>query len=93
MWAFVLNSYEVEIPENREMYGVVANGNELYCWEAEMKGLFYSKEEAIEAIISEISKKEVDLEDLEEYKNQLKILDSICDFDFTYWDIIKVKVE
>lgn len=88
----VLNSYEVEVPEDSLMYGVIANGDERCHWDAEMIGLYPTREAAVNVIINEISKREYEPDDIEQYREQLNSNDSITDLDFTYWDIIKMKV-
>ena len=88
----VLNSYEVTLLENHVMYAVIANGEEIYNWDADMLGLFSSKNEAIETIISEISKFDIDEEDLKDYRCQLLKSESLIDFNSTYWDILAIKV-
>ena len=56
-------------------------------------GLFSSKETAVNTIISEVSKNYDEEGEIDNYRNQLKDGDSICDLEFTNWDIIKVKIE
>ena len=96
---YVLETLETTIPSNREMYAVLANGNEIYFWEAALKGLFPTKNEAVNSIILEISRddndeyKENDEYDIEQCRKMLTEYDRATDMDFTYWNIIKVKVE
>lgn len=90
---FVLTTFETDIPADRELYAIFANGYEKYFWEAELKGLFSTKEEAVNRIITEVSRNYDEEEEIESYRNLLKESDSICDLDFTNWDIIKVKVD
>ena len=89
---YVLTTFETDFPSNREMYAVFANGYEKYFWEADLMGLFSSKETAVNTIISEVSKNYDEEEEIEGYRNKLIDSDSICDLDFTYWNIIKVKI-
>ena len=52
---FVLNSFEVALPANGELFAVFANGDEAFSWKGQLKGLFPSKEEAIEHIVDVLS--------------------------------------
>lgn len=88
---YVLNTLEIGIPEDRVMYGVFLNGND-YCWKAEMIDLFPSKEKAIETVIENLSRKNYDPYEMEEYRNSLRNIDTLTDWDFNYWDIIKIKI-
>lgn len=88
---FVLNSFEVALPDNGELFAVFANGDEAFAWKGQLKGLFPSNEKAIEHVIDILS----DLEDedqLEEYRQKFVDSNQITDFDFSYWDIIKIEV-
>lgn len=88
---FVLNSFEVAIPTNGELFAVFANGDEAFAWKGQLKGLFSSKENAIKHVIDVLSDFE-DEDQLEEYRLQFADSNQITDFDFSYWDIIKIEV-
>ena len=88
---FVLNSFEVVLPANGELFAVFANGDEVFAWKGQLKGLFPSKGKAIEHVIDVISDFE-DEDQLEEYRHQFADSNQITDFDFSYWDIIKIEV-
>ena len=90
---YVLTTFESDIPSDREMYAVFANGYEKYFWDADLMGLFLSKETAVNTIISEVSKNYEEEGEIDNYRNLLKDGDSICDLEFTNWDIIKLKIE
>lgn len=88
----VLNTYEVTVPENKEMFAVIANGDEIYSWNANIQGLYSSKDEAVEAIISKISKFDIDEKKLKDYRNELLKSGVLIDFNSTYWNIIGASV-
>ena len=88
---FVLNSFEVALPANDELFAVFANGDEAFAWKGQLKGLFPSKEEAVDYVIDVLSDFEEE-DQLEEYRQQFADSNQITDFDFSYWDIIKIEV-
>lgn len=75
------------------MYGVIGNGSDFNGWVAIMKGLYPTREKAIKAILSEISKNEWELEELEDYRERLNKNNSAVDGDSTYWDIVEISIE
>ena len=88
---YVIDSFEVEIPESKEMYGVLITGDE-NMWLADMHGLAKSKEEAIDFIMNQL--KEWEITDYpEDYKESLEEKNSMVDPEYMHWDIIKVKIE
>ena len=89
----IIDSFEVNLPKSRRMYGVIGNGSDFNAWVAIMKGLYPTHEKAIKAILSEISKYEWELEKLEDYQERLNEYNSIIDGDSTYWDIVEISIE
>lgn len=86
---FVLNSFEVALPANGELFAVFANGDEAFAWKGQLKGLFPSKEKAVDYVIDVLSDFE-DEDQLEGYQQQFANSNQITDFDFSYWDIVSV---
>lgn len=88
LW-YALQSIEVEVPQNREMYAVFANGSDVYSWEGAMEGLFATKEQAIEAIIKGATE---DDDEAEGVMTELTENNFYMDPDMTYWNIIKISI-
>lgn len=88
---YVIDSFDVEIPECKEMYGVLISGDE-NMWLADMHALVKSKEDAIDFIMDRL--KEWEITDYpEDYRESLEERNSMVDPDYMYWDIIPVKID
>ena len=85
----VIQSIEVDMPQNREMYGVFANGSEVYSWEGTMEGLYATKELAMEAIIKEATE---DKDEAEEAMEDLTKYGFYVDTYMTHWIIIPITI-
>lgn len=88
---YVIDSFEVEIPESKEMYGVLITGDE-NMWLADMHSLAKSKEEAIDFIMNQLKEWEI-TDYLEDYRESLEERNSMVDPYFMHWDIIQVNVD
>ena len=85
----VLQSIEVDVPQNREMYAIFANGSEVYSWEGAMEGLYATKELAIEAIIKAATE---DDDEAEEAMTDLTQHNFYVDPYMTHWIIIPISI-
>lgn len=86
---------DVAIPENKEMYIVIGTGND-WSWEANILGLYPTKEEAWKELSKNLGinkKTESELEyTCDEYKSHF--FDNVMtDYNFIYWKWIKIHID
>ena len=74
---YVLDSFNIEVPRNKEIYAVIINGKENF-WLADMHGVFKSKEEAIDFIKYPLQEWEI-TDNTEEYCEALEERNSMVD--------------
>lgn len=88
---YVIDSFDVEIPASKQMFGVLISGDE-NMWLADMHALAKSKEEAIDFILDLLKKWEI-TDYPEDYRELLEERNSIIDSAFMHWDVILVKID
>ena len=86
-------AFDIEVPDDKIMYAVIANGDEEYSWEAEMVGIYTLRDKAVNAIVKELKKLTYDLDEIAEYRESLSSEDSITDMNFTNWSILQFVID
>lgn len=88
---YVLDTFDIEVPKNKEIYAVIINGKENF-WLADMHGVFKSKEDAIDFIKYRLQEWEI-TDNPEEYCEGLEERNSMIDPQSMFWDIIRFNIE
>lgn len=88
---YIIDSFDLAVPQNKEMYAVLVNGPET-CWLADIHALLGSKEDAINFIMERLREWEI-TDYPEDYRDSLEENNSMVDPQSMYWEIIKVKLD